>query len=81
MKPVPCKICGSKNLHFVHYKYETTDEELYLLAKRVECKDCRASTPVSSINCDDAIDTWNNYCQLAFHSTEDLEVEESPNDK
>ncbi len=56
-----CPICNGKP-QYVHYRIPGSMEdsdELYILLKRLECKECGATVPELVMTCDDAIKYWN----------------------
>ena len=56
-----CPICNGEP-QYVHYCIPGSTEdpdELYILLKRLECKECGATVPELVMTCDDAVKYWN----------------------
>lgn len=80
-----CPICGGKP-QFVYYCIPgATDDSdgLFVLMKRLECKDCGATVPQLMISSYNAIKYWNKIdpntgkrCVLQRYGTEDCKCEE-----
>ena len=82
MRAKRCPQCGGKP-KYVYYAvpqdvdpsgWEFTEYGLepLILFKRIECKDCGASTVHLSITCDQAVSVWNDGHILQYIGNEDV---------
>ena len=78
-----CPTCGGAP-QFVYYAlpcgqfpdaWEETEDgpEPIVLLKRIECSNCKASTPGLVLSCDEAVQMWDDGDIVVFDGTESVE--------